>query len=324
MARAELLPDESGNDLSSLLGGGGAGGLLSLGALLGNHQSIEADLTIGRSQAVLRDVVSRMHLTGRPGYGEALTTQAKLRKKVDIAALRGSILQITVKDKDPAFAREIVAAYVTAIQTRLTTLNLNQVTQRRSVAAGRLVDAAGKLTEAEAAITRFRTENRLAAPEAQLGAAVTVMAGLQGQLEAKQVQLQSLQQFATPENIQVKMVESEVAGLRTQIAKAQSEEPASGGPTLGDMGVKTSEYFNLYRDQRFAAALYEIYRQALEKVTVEELTANVTVDVIEPPYIEPSRQFNNWAVGALVLVILIAITSEFYIIAPPVGRPRWR
>jgi len=321
-ARADLMPDDSGGGLSSLLGGGGAGGLLSLGALLGNHQSIEADLTIGRSQAVLRDVVVRLRLVGREGFGDLLHTQSKLREKVDVAAIRGSILQITVNDRDPAFARAIVSAYVEAIQDRLTSLNLQQATQKRVVATNRMSQAVARLTAAQTALADFRNRNRLAAPEAQLGAAVSLLAQLQGKLQAKQVELATLRQFATSGNVQVQAAQAEIVGLQGQIAEAQARSRGPGAQNLAGMAAESTEYLNLYRDERFADALYEIYRQALEKVTIDELSANVTMDVIEPPYVDPARQYNTPAVGLLVLVILLAGCAEYYVVAPPIGRAR--
>ena len=316
LARAELMPDDSGGDLSSLLGGGGAGGLLSIGALLGNHQSIEADLTIGRSQAVLADVVKRLNLTARPGYANLDAAQAKLRKKIDMAALRGSILQISVRDTDRFFARNVVAAFVVAIQDRLTALNLNQTAQRRAVATTRMNDAITRLSKAQDALSRFRSENKLAAPEAQLGEAVSLLANLQGQLQAKQVQLAALSEFATRNNIQVRSIEAEITGLKNQIAQAQASPRVQQGSNLAGIAQISTTYLNLYRDEKFAEALYQIYSQALEKLTIEELSANVTMDLIEPPYVDPARQLNTLMVGLFALVFLLASLAEFYFWKP--------
>ena len=68
-AEAQLLPqDPCSGSSTALASQGGQGGLLSLGALLGNKQPVEADLTIARSHAVLDLIIDSLHLTGRPGY----------------------------------------------------------------------------------------------------------------------------------------------------------------------------------------------------------------------------------------------------------------
>ena len=74
-----------------------------------------------------------------------------------------------------------------------------------------------------------------------------------------------------------------------------------------------TEYANLFRNERFAEAEYEIYRRYLGTVSVEDLAADINMDIVEPPYVDPERQFNTPAVGALVLVILLGILAEFYI-----------
>ncbi len=156
LARADLMPQDASNGLSAMLGGGGGGGLASLGALLGGHQSIEADLTMARSEAVLRSAIARMGILGKPAWRDSRAAEVKIRNKLDISAIRGSILQITARDADPAFAKALVGAYVGAVQDSLTALTLHQSAQRRGVAENRLNEASARLAAAQAALTRFR------------------------------------------------------------------------------------------------------------------------------------------------------------------------
>jgi hypothetical protein len=317
-ARADLKPSDSSGGLSSVLSQGGS--LAGLGALLGGHDSIESDLAIARSQATLRDALERLAPEDARRLGAGDEAQVRLRKKVDVAALRGSILQVAIRDGDPTFARNLVAAYAGAIQDRLASLNLAQTERRKAVAVNRLGETAGRLARAQAAITQFRTEHRLAAPELQIGSAVAVLAGLQARLEADTVALQAARQFATPDNVQVQALEAEIAGLKTQINQAETSSRSSGTPTLGDISDQSSEYLNLFREEKIATTLSQLYTGALEQITVDELSANATANLVEPPYILPERQFNILFVGLLALVALAAGACEFYALAPPVGR----
>jgi len=286
-----------------MLSGGGGGGL-NLSALLGQHQSIEGELAVSRSHAVARDVILRLRLIGRPGFRDADQAEVALRKKVNIEAVRGSIIQIKAQGADPAFARQLAAGYAAAIRDRLATLSLVQTAEKRAVAESRMSEATIDLAKAQAAIAQFREANKLAVPEAQLGAAVTQLALLQARLQAKQVQLGTLLQFATGENVQVRATPS-----------------GSGANTLAGIAAKDSEYYNLYRNERFAQILSDIYTRYLESTTIDEMSASNSVDLLEPAYVDPQRHLNVWAEGLLILVILAAITAEFYILRPPVGRP---
>lgn len=318
IAKADLLPQDSGGGLSSLLNQ--SAGLVSLGALLGSHQSIEADLTVGQSEAVLRGVIDRLRLVGPGHYRDMREAEIKLRRKIDVQTIRGSILQVRATASDPDFAKALAGATAAAIQDRLTTLSLQQAAQKRAVANNRMAQATKRLADAQAAITQYRTANKLAAPEIQLGAGVSELASLQGQLQAKEVELQTAERFATGGNIKIEAVKSDIAGLQKQIADAETASGGAGGPKLASIALESSEYFNLYRDEQFAQSLYSVYSRYTEEITIDELTAATNMDLIEPPYVVPNRQYNAAAVGLLAVVILLAFTAEFYMIAPPVGR----
>lgn len=322
VAKAELAPQDSGVGLNSILGAGAAGGLVSLGALVGNHSTVETDLTIARSNAVLKGVVAKLRLAGRDGFGDEQQAEVKLSHVVNIEALRGSILEITATESRPDFAKEIVSAYTAAIRDRLAAIALEQAALKRSVTNSRLAATGAQLAQAQAELTGFRLRHKLAAPEIELGAAVSNLANLQARLQARQAELQVVQRFATGDNIQLTAIRAEISSLQNQIAGAQAPNAGpAGGPNLGIMGQVATEYGNLYREARSDEILYDIYQRYLESVTVDELSAYASLDIIEPAYVDPARQYNLIAVGLFVLVIVSAFASEFYIVAPPVGRP---
>jgi len=323
LAKAALAPEVSTGSLSALLnGGGGGGGVLNLNALLGQGQSIEAGLAVARSHAVAEAVIGRLHLIGRHGFGDASHAEVKLRKIANIEAVRGAIIQVRVRDTDPVVAVDLAAAFSAAIQDRLSAIAVQQTSERRAVAVNRLKGATADLARAQAALTAFRENNKLAAPESQLSVAVGHLATLQGEVQAKQVALDTLLRFATPENVEVKSTQAEIAGLQSQISQLQSASSGAGLEGLSGMPAKDTEYFNLFRDERYYESLYTIYTRYLEGATIDELSAQNNLTQLEPAYLDPARQFNTWAVGLLIVTILLAGASEFYLLSPPVGGRR--
>jgi uncharacterized protein involved in exopolysaccharide biosynthesis len=320
-AEAQLLPQDSGGGLSAALASqGGGGGLLSLGALLGNKQPVEADLTIARSHAVLEMVLSRLHLVGHPGSGAQRRAESTLKRKLGITAIRGSILQIITHDRNPNLARALAATTAEAVQDRLGEISLAQAAQKRTVATNRLNDATRNLVKAQEAITRFRTVNKLAAPPQQLGASVGLLASLEGQLQAKRVALETLEKFTGGGNIRLQAAKVEVAALENQVNAAKVASKTQGTSNLAGIALTNSEYFNLYRDERSAEVLYDVYKNYMEEVAVDEISANQNLVLVEPAYLYPERQFNVWAVGGLIVSLLLMIMMEYYIIKPPIGR----
>ncbi len=317
LAEAQLMPQDSGGGLSTALASqGSSGGLLSLGALLGNKQPVEADLTIARSQAVINLIIQRLHLIGRSNAADLQKTQAKLAKKIGIIAIRGSILQITIKDADRDFARRLAAATAQSIQDRLTQISLAQAAQKRAIASARLSDAAITLAKTQGALGSFRSANRLAAPEQQLGTAVGLLASLEGRLQAKQVEVDTLRRFTTGSNIQLQSAVAELAALRQQVEDAKTHSQVGPASNLAGISELNENYFNLYRDEKSAEILYEVYRRYLEEVTVDELSANENLILVEPAYVHPERQINVLAVASLFIVLLAAALAELYLADP--------
>ena len=174
------------------------------------------------SEYSLRGALARLPPTERLHLGSGSDAEIAIRKKIDVSALRGSILQISAHDGDPIVARDIVAAYAAGIQDRLASLNVTQTEERKTVAVSRLAEASARLARAQTALTHFRTQNKLAAPELQIGSAVGVLASLQAKLEEATVQLRTTREFATPGNVQVQALEAEIASIKNQINEAQS------------------------------------------------------------------------------------------------------
>ncbi len=312
LAETELMWEgEGGGGLAGMLGGGG--GALGLSALLGSHDTIEADLTIARSEAVIRDAIARLHLVGRPGFETEARAEIAVRKRVEIAALRGSILQVRVKDKDKALALDMVRAYTDAIAQRLRDLAVSQADEKTAITRDELAKATTELSAAQQALTQFRLAHHLAEPEFQLTAAAGELANLQGQLDAKRSELATLGRFETPDNVQYKIVLSEVQGLTERVAAAQqaegSDRAVQGLPTISAV---LTEYENLYRNDRYYQTLYNIYSQYLQEVEVNRLSANTNMDIVEPPYIHPGRQLNLVFVALFLTFVMLALGAEYY------------
>ncbi|WP_052507749.1 capsule biosynthesis protein [Sphingomonas hengshuiensis] len=320
VARAKLVPQDSSSiGLSSMMNALG-GQLQGFAALLGGaKQPIDMYLAIARGTEVTDAVIARLKLVGPGGYGDANAARVALAKRVDIHSLTGGIVEVEVRTHDPAQAQALTGAYVQAISGRIKALGRDRVLRKRQVVLDRFKEAGTRVATAEAALNAFRRRNNLAEPEAQLGSALSLRAGLQAQLQAKQVEVQTLLQFQGPENPQLQSVQSEIASLRAQIDRTAQPSGGAAGPNVAGLSEVSGEYLNLYRDYRFAQALYEVYARSSEEVAVETLASETASDVqlIEAPRLDADRKFNVSAVALLLLVLLAAAFTEIY--APATG-----
>ena len=320
VARAKIVPqDGSSIGLSSSMGAAGSQ-LQGFAALLGNAKTpIDLYLAIGRGGEVSDTVIARLGLVGPGGYANHAKAERALDRDMDVHSLTGGILEITARTHDPQLAERLTRAYVQAIGERINALGRDRVRRKRAVVERRFKEAVVRAAKAEAALSDFRRRNKLAEPEAQLGAELTLRAGLQAQLQAKQVELETLQRFQGAENPQLQSVQSEVSALRAQIAGTTAPAAGAAGPNVAGLSAMSGEYLDLYRDYRFAQALYEVYARSSEEVAVDALAAETASDVqmIEAPRLDPDRKYNIPAVAVLLLVLLCAAFTEIY--APATG-----
>ena len=320
VARAKIVPQDSNSvGLGSMMNALG-GQLQGFAALLGGaKQPIDMYLAISRGTEVTDDVIRRLRLVGPRGYTDIDAARLALARKVDVHSLTGGIVEVEVRMRDADKAQALTAAYVQAISDRIIALGRDRVRRKRQVVQDRFKEAATRVTVAEAALNSFRRRNNLAEPEAQLGSALSLRAGLEAQLQAKLVELETLQRFQGPDNPQLQSVQSEVASIRAQIARTAEAKLGVTGPNVAGLSQVSGEYLNLYRDYRFAQALYEVYARSSEEVAVETLASETASDVqvIEAPRLDADRKYNISAVALLILTILAASFTEIY--APATG-----
>lgn len=320
VARAKVLPQDSNSiGLGSTMNALG-GQLQGFAALFGGaKQQIDMYLAVSRSSEVADAVIRKLRLVGPDGYATPTKARLALAKKADIHTLTGGIVEVEVRTHDAEEAEALTRAYVGAISDRIVALGKDRVERKRAIVMQRFKEAGDRVVATEKALADFRRRNRLAEPQAELGSALSVRAGLEARLQAKQVELQTLQKFQGPENPQLMSVQSEVASLRSQIARSAQPGAGPAGPNVAGLSEVSGEYLNLFRDYRFAQAVYEVYARSSEEVAVETLSGETAsnVQVLEAPRLDADRKYNVAAVALLALVILGALFTEIY--APATG-----
>lgn len=320
-ARAKIVPGDSGaNSLISVVGALGGGQAQNLASLFGDRGATEVALQLSRSEAVANDVIDRLRLVGPTGrFADAREARLALAKDVDVHSLLGGILEIETKNHDSDYSLAVTKTYVDAIGDRLSNYGREQVARKRRIVEDRLITAQNRLARAQAALDVFKRQNQLADPQAQLGTQLSLRTSLEAQLQAKQVELATLQETAGPENPRLLAVQQQVATLRQQLASTAAPSISAAGPSVGELTGISLRYATLYRDYLFAQAIYDVYSRSAEEVAVQEMVSQdrSQVAVIDPPHVDSERNFNTWAVALLSLVFVIAAFVELY--APLTG-----
>lgn len=325
VARSKLLPqDSSSAGLGQVLTSLGGQFAAFAGMLTGGKPANDLYLIIGRSDKVSSDVIAKLGLVGaNRRYESQREAKLDLAKTVDVRLLIGGVVEVVARSHDPAEATRLANAYVLAISANVASLTRSTIASKQQIVRNRFNQSRERVRVAGSTLEDFRRRNGLADAEMELGAALSLRTDLQAKLQAKLVELQSIRQFAGPENQQLIQAEAQTSSLRAQLAKTGVASTDQGSQNLSGLSRISNQYLDLYRDYRFAQALYDVYSRASEQTAVEELVAAGAsyIQVVDPVHLDSERQYNVWAVAMLVVLVMMILFTELY--APATGI-RWR
>ncbi|MBB1490522.1 capsule biosynthesis protein [Paracoccus sp. MC1854] len=171
------------------------------------------------------------------------------------------------------------------------------------------------LTEARQAMTAFRVRTRIVDPTIDLGAQMTVMTTLQGQLAEAQVALDQLRQNARAGDQRIVQAELRVASLENQI---EQERDKFGGDTPDgeNYAEMMADYERLKVDLEFAEGMHQSSRIAYESALAAAqrqtryLAAHITPTLAQRS-LEPARPW-LLALGAGMAFLLWSIMILVY------------
>lgn len=305
-------------DPTSLGLSGTLGQLGAVGSVFGNQAAIEVSLKVARGEYVRSLVARQLDLTTVLGKSP-VEAHRWLDRKVDIRALRGGIIQFETKQRDPDFARRLVAAYGTAVREQLAIIARNQTVQKRDILIRLVESASERLARAQSAYDAFRLQTRYSSPQAAIYAAGDRIPQLEDTIRSKEVQLSAMRQFATDENMRVRQMRAEIASLQSQLAEARSTSPVNRS-SVGQVVRRSTQVDKLRRELDLSQSLYDNYTRYLQGTSVEDLTSTANIRILEPPFIDTARQFNTLPLALALVILLLGLAVEFYAARPPLGE----
>ncbi|MBS1800292.1 MAG: chain length determinant family protein [Acidobacteria bacterium] len=284
-----VLPPAQSSSLSSALlsQAGGSAALASLaGSGLGIRNPGETYASLFRTNSLEAAIVNRFHLTDR--YHVRYVTEAvrkfEQRSSVNLGVKDG-LLRITVSDRDPGFAAEMANGYIDEFRKQSANLAITEASQRRQFFEQQLGDAKGQLENAEQAFKHTEQTTGIVQPDSQARSLIEAAAVLRAQIVTKQVQIQSMLSYATPNNPEVVMAQQQLSALRNQLSRLSgSSEDSDTGVVLpkGKIPEAGLEYLRKYRDVKFAENLYQLLTIQYEVARLDEAREGAGIQVADP------------------------------------------
>ncbi len=322
-ANAKILPPQQSQSIASAMMSQ-LGQLAPLiGAAAGKDMGIRNpnDMYIAmlRSRTIGDAMVDRFSLMSV--YKTKMRVDARLHLDgvTEIVTGKDGVISISVDDRDPVRAAAMANGYIDELEKLTRTLAVTDAGKRRIFFEREVKVANEDLSTAEVALKQTMETTGIIQLDSQSKVVLEAYASLRAQVVNKEVQVQAMRSFATPENPDLKRAEQELAALRTQVDHL---EHGQGGQSMADIALekvpaKGLEYIRKLREVKYRETLFELLAKQYEAARIDEAKDSAiiqTLDTAIPPERKsrPKRAYIVVSITLLaaLLAMLWAYTSE--------------
>jgi uncharacterized protein involved in exopolysaccharide biosynthesis len=323
-ARTSILPGQSSAagggsaalaSLSGLAGMAGLAGLSGLSSLSGAMKSSdEMYIALMRSQTMQDSLIEKFALKQRYGSRSIEDARLALSSHVAIASDKKSgFINIDAQDTDPQFAAKLANQQVEELRLTLGRLAVTDAQKARLFYEQRVKKTQTSLAEVE---LRFRQALEKAGMQATslwlAESSVMAGAGLRSQIVSLEIQLQALSRFVTPQSQEVQRINSELAALRTQLARYEQ------GTGRSSATPAQQEAAQAYRDLKVHETMLDSFVRQLEAAKIDEAKEGPQIQVVDvalAPEIRSSPQrakyVTNAALAGVLLGVVLALVKSY-------------
>lgn len=260
----------------------------SLGGLAGATAKTPDELYVAllKSDSVLRRLDEKFDLKARyrvPSY-EALRKAVISRIRVT-SDKKSGLIAVDVDDEDPKFAAELANTHASEVTRVLARLAVSEAQLRRVFFEKQLNDTKEHLIKAEQDLRQVQEKSGVIVLDKQAEALIAGAAQVRALIAEREVQLKVLRTAATDQNPDVIRLNSELAALRSELARMESTQGGSTGSAV-DMPVgKLPEagiaYVRARRELKVQETLLESMIRQFETAKLDEAKEGPTLQVVD-------------------------------------------
>ncbi len=295
-AKTVMMPpqQQQSGAASALASLGGLAGLA--GAAAGIKSPDEMYIAFMQSESLQNVLVEKFKLKDRYEAKTFADTRNALKTNVKITADKKSgLITIEADDKDPEFAAQLANAHVDELRSLMGRLAVTDAQQRRVFYEQQIAKTQEDLAVAEANFRAAKEKSGMQVTAVIAESGVKASAELRGQIAAREVQMQAMGRFATPQNPDVQRLGSELAALRGQLAKIEQGSGVDDKTSpLQQMAVKA------YRDIKAREAMMGVLVAQYESARVDEAKEGPLIQQVDVAVAPERRSRPKRAIMVLV------------------------
>ncbi|MGJ7914619.1 GumC family protein [Massilia sp. LXY-6] len=331
-AVTNLLPPQQSQSSASML-------LSQLGSMAGIAAGVAGiknpnDLYIGmlKSRTIADKLIQRFNLKTAYGLNSQEAARKKIAENTSINSGKDGLIVIEVEDENQKLVAQIANAYVDELFQLTKSLTVTEASQRRAFFERQLEQAKNNLGNAEMSLKGSLDTGGVISVDAESRAVLETAARLRAQISAKEIQLNSMRPFVTPNHPEYMRTEQELSSLRDELAKLERGRGANQIEIENRTSTGGLGNIKLLRDVKYYQMLYELLAKQYEVARLDEAKEPAIIQVLDPA-IEPERPFKP---KRLVLVfistmfaLLITIAGVLFVeakrkfLASATGAAKW-
>ena len=290
-----LPPQQQQSSAASMLASLGALGGLA-GAATGLKSPADQYIAFMKSVSVQDALIERFKLVEK--YEAKLKTDARmaLTGSVRIASGKDGLIGVEVDDKDPKFAADLANAHVDELRILLARLAVTEAQQRRMFFEKQLSQTKDNLAKADLALKSSGISSSVL--KSSPASAIEAVARLKAGISVQEVKLGSMRNYLTESSPDFKQALSELASLKSELAKAEKDEPAS---------QSMSDYVSRYREFKYQETMFELFAKQFELAKVDESREGAVIQVLDTAQPPERKAKPNKA----MIAIIASIASGF-------------
>jgi uncharacterized protein involved in exopolysaccharide biosynthesis len=302
-ASATLLPPQGQSSASALLSQlGGAASLISGAAGIKGPNDVYVGMLKSRTlgdKLIKRFSLLKVYETPSPEKA-----RKRLVDSTIVTAAKSGLITIEVEDRDRERAAQLTNAYVEELMNLTKVLAVTEASQRRLFFERQLEQAKNHLATAELELKRALDTHGVVSVDAETQAIVATLAQLRARISAKEIQLNSMKAFMTPNNIEYKRGEEELHSLQAQLG--QLENGRGGEGARNPQGL---ENIKVLRDVKYNQMLYELLAKQYEVARLDEASDSSVVQVLDSAVVPEQRARPKRAVMVLLTAAISFVAS---------------
>lgn len=282
-----------------------------------------ADIYVGmlKGRTILDRVIDRFDLRKLYDKKTYLETRKHMLQNVFSAEAdpASKIILLSAEDKDPKRAADMANAFVEELVKLNREIASSEAVRRKTFFEGQMAGAKQALVVAEEGVRAFQGKTGIFRLEEQAKTTISLMADLEAQITAKEVQLGMMKTYATPQNPDLRRLESELKGLKAELSKLKARG-SQGDPIVsaGNISALNIEYMGKLRDLKYNETLFDLFLKQFEAAKLDEAKSFSIVQVVDyavPPdkHAKPKRlvMMAIAGFGGFFLSIFQVIFSEY-------------